>query len=176
MPEFVILVDRSDREAGTEEKIKVHEKCLLHRAFSVFVFGSDGKMLLQKRASGKYHSGGLWTNACCGHPRPGERTEDAAARRLVEEMGFSCPLKEVFSFVYKTGFDNGLAEHEFDHVFFGRYDGKINPNPEEAEDFRYADVSELRKDIEKRPERYTFWFREIMKNNSDDAMKKFWRI
>jgi len=121
--ELVVLVDENDNEIGVEEKINAHRKGLLHRAFSIFVFNSKNELLLQKRAADKYHSGGLWSNTCCSHPRPGENLKDAAHRRLQEEMGFDCSLREVFSFLYKKSFDNGLTEHELDHVFFGKFDG-----------------------------------------------------
>src|SRR4249919_2599143 len=112
----VILVNEQNEAIGTMEKMEAHRKALLHRAFSVFIFNSKGEMLLQQRALNKYHSGGLWTNACCSHPRPGELIEDAATRRLKEELGFETPLKKIFQFTYQASFDNGLTEHEFDHV------------------------------------------------------------
>src|SRR4030095_7998604 len=124
----VILVDQEDRPSGTAEKMEAHRKGLLHRAFSVFIFNSKGEMLLQQRALSKYHSGGLWTNACCSHPAPGEKTKDGAIRRLNEELGFETPVEKVFDFVYKAEFDNGLTEHEFDHVFAGEYEGQLNVN------------------------------------------------
>ena len=135
--EQVILVDEKDKEIGLEEKIKAHKEGKLHRAFSVFVFNQKGEMLLQRRALTKYHSGGLWTNTCCSHPRKGEDVDKAASRRLKEEMGFSCGLKEVFSFIYKTGFDNGLMEHEFDHVFVGAYESEPKINPEEVAEYKW---------------------------------------
>ncbi len=159
MTEKVILVDESDRETGTEEKIKAHKDGNLHRAFSIFVFNSKGDMLLQKRAKSKYHSGGLWTNTCCSHPRPGESLEEATHRRLKEEMGFDCELKKAFSFIYKADLDHGLKEHELDHVFIGIYNGDVHPNPEEADDFKWIDVKTLTEDIQKHKEAYTVWFR-----------------
>ena len=128
----IILVNEEDVQVGTMEKMEVHERGLLHRAFSVFIFNKAGEMLLQQRALSKYHSGGLWTNACCSHPRPGEKTEDAAARRLFEELGFGTELRFAFSFTYKAAFDNGLTEHEFDHVFVGHFDGPLRPDPKEV--------------------------------------------
>lgn len=119
----VILVDEQDRPTGRMEKIEAHRKALLHRAFSIFIFNEKGQMLLHKRAAGKYHSGGLWTNACCSHPQPGEETLAAAENRLVEEMGIRVPLTKAFDFSYRAEFDNGLTEYEFDHVFTGTYDG-----------------------------------------------------
>ena len=122
----VILVDVNDRQIGIMEKMKAHQQGSLHRAFSVFIFNKKGEMLLQQRALNKYHSGGLWTNACCSHPLPGEETIAAAKRRLQEELGFEIPVEKVFDFVYKADFDNGLTEHEFDHVYVGEFEGKID--------------------------------------------------
>jgi len=155
----IILVDRNDKEIGYEEKMKPHLGGRLHRAFSIFVFNSDGKMLLQKRAKSKYHSGGLWTNTCCSHPRKGEKTEESAHRRLSEEMGFDCGLEEKFNFIYKARLDRGLTEHEFDHVFFGIYNGKVNPNPEEADGFDWVEIEDLKKDIKMNSQNYTVWFK-----------------
>src|ERR1700743_3243063 len=121
----VVLVDESDKEIGVMEKMEAHEKALLHRAFSVFIFDASGRMLLQRRALAKYHSGGLWTNACCSHPRPGETVQAAAERRLVEELGFSTPLCKAFEFIYRADFANGLTEYEFDHVFAGAFEGMV---------------------------------------------------
>jgi isopentenyl-diphosphate delta-isomerase len=157
--EKIILVDKKDREIGVEEKLKAHQLGKLHRAFSIFVFNRKGELLLQKRARGKYHSGGLWTNTCCSHPRAGEELGEAVHRRLKEEMGFDCSLKEVFSFIYKVKFDNGLYEHELDHVFIGRYEGKPLSNPEEYEDWKWVSLKELKKDIQKNPQDYSFWLR-----------------
>ena len=128
----VILVNEQDAPIGVMEKMEAHKTGTLHRAFSIFIFNSQGEMLLQQRAKGKYHSGGLWTNACCSHPQPGEQVEKAAERRLMEELGFSTSLEKVFDFLYKAGLDNGLTEHEFDHVFVGEYNGAINFNTEEV--------------------------------------------
>ena len=157
--EEVILVDKNDREIGSEEKIKAHREGNLHRSFSVFVFNSEGRLLMQQRASSKYHSGGLWSNTCCSHPRPGEQVTEAAHRRLKEEMGFDCPLKELFTFTYKVKFPNGLSEHEFDHVLIGKFNGNPKPNPEEAGSFRWADPDSLRKDVEGNPDNYTYWLK-----------------
>ncbi len=159
MAEQVILVDEKDRKTGTGEKIEVHRKGLLHRAFSIFVFNSKGELLIHRRAREKYHSGGLWTNTCCSHPRPGEKTLEAAHRRLLEEMGFDCPLKEVFQFIYKVRFGNGLFEHELDHVFTGRFDGKPKPDAKEVEDWKWTGLKELRKDMKQNPGKYTYWFK-----------------
>jgi isopentenyl-diphosphate delta-isomerase len=164
--DYVILVDEKDREIGVEEKMRAHEKGLLHRAFSILILNSKCQMLLQKRASSKYHSGGLWTNACCSHPRPGEEIDEAVHRRLKEEMGFDCELKEIGSFIYRASFKNGLTEHEYDHVFLGFYDGDVQINKEEADDYKWIELKELRDDIKKNPDAYTFWFKEIMKKMS----------
>ncbi len=155
----VILVDTNDCQTGTMEKMEAHEKGLLHRAFSVFILNNSGRILLQRRASGKYHSPGLWTNTCCSHPRPGEPVEIAAVRRLQEEMGIKCSLKKLFTFIYRAEFDNGLTEHELDHVFAGISDSIPVLNTEEADDYEYVDPDYLSKDIEKFPGKYTIWFR-----------------
>lgn len=158
--ETLIIVDESDNQIGVGEKMEVHRRGQLHRCFSIFVFNSGGEVLLQRRAAAKYHSGGLWTNACCGHPRDGEGTADAAHRRLREEMGFDCDLEEILAFIYRhAGLENGLIEHEFDHTFTGRYDGTVSPNPGEADAYRWMAVSDLRRDMERTPERYTVWSR-----------------
>lgn len=159
MKDLVILVNQSDTQIGTEEKIQAHKDAKLHRAFSVFIFNSKGEMLLQQRAIKKYHSGGLWSNACCSHPRPGEETEDAVHRRLKEEMEFDCELEKAFHFIYKTAFDHGLTEHELDHVFIGKYDGAVVPNPDEVESYRWINVDSLKKDIGKNAGNYTSWFK-----------------
>jgi len=156
---MVILVDPQDREIGIEEKIKAHRDGKLHRAFSVFVFNEKGEMLLQQRAFNKYHSGGLWTNACCSHPRPGEALEQAAARRLQEEMGFACQLRRVFQFIYKAELDGGLIEHELDHVFIGTYNGVVHPNANEVADFRWHNVQTIKNNLKHSLEKYTVWFK-----------------
>ncbi|MCY7310895.1 MAG: isopentenyl-diphosphate Delta-isomerase, partial [Chitinophagaceae bacterium] len=154
----VILVDVNDRQTGTMEKMEAHEKGLLHRAFSVFIFNAKGEMLLQQRAMSKYHSGGLWTNACCSHPLPNEETPLAAKRRLQEELGFETSIEKVFDFVYKADFDNGLTEYEFDHVFVGEYEGVMNFNKEEVMDYCYKAVQEIRQGLKNNPQKYTPWF------------------
>ena len=156
--EHVILVDETDTPVGTMEKMEAHRKALLHRAFSVFIFDSKGNMLLQRRAPGKYHSPGLWTNACCSHPRPGEDTREAALRRLQEELGFSTPLEKSFDFIYRTEFGNGLTEHEFDHVFIGRYDGPIAPDASEVSDYCFRSPAAIHEDLAVTPGRFTTWF------------------
>lgn len=154
----MILVDEFDSPVGFMEKMKAHRVPTLHRAFSVFIFNQHGEMLLQKRASNKYHSGGLWTNACCSHPRPGEDTASAAARRLEEEMGFTTKLQKIFEFVYQASFKNGLHEYEFDHVFFGQHDEEINPEAEEVSDFCYRPVEDIELSLQSEPQKYTAWF------------------
>ncbi|HTR30467.1 MAG TPA: isopentenyl-diphosphate Delta-isomerase [Puia sp.] len=157
-PEEVILVDESDRPVGVMEKMAAHRQARLHRAFSVFIFNSRGEMLLQRRAPEKYHSAGLWTNACCSHPRPGEDTCDAAVRRLREELGFTTPLEKLFEFTYRTVYDNGLTEFEFDHVFVGRYDREISPNRAEVSDYRYQSLPEIEAELLSAPAAFTSWF------------------
>lgn len=154
----VILVNEKDEPIGTMEKIEAHRKALLHRAFSVFIFNNKGEMLLQQRALNKYHSAGLWTNACCSHPFPGETTPDAAHRRLQEELGFNTRLEKIFDFTYQTAFDNGLIEHEFDHVFAGLYEQRITPNPEEVHDVCYKSLEDIQQSLQTHPQKYTSWF------------------
>ncbi|MEP7317289.1 MAG: isopentenyl-diphosphate Delta-isomerase [Panacibacter sp.] len=156
--EQVILVNELDEALGAMEKMEAHKKALLHRALSVFIFNSKGEMLLQQRAAKKYHSAGLWTNACCTHPRPGEDVLSAAERRLKEELGFETTLHKVFDFIYKAAFANGLTEYEFDHVFTGTFHGTIIPNPEEVENYTYASMSSIQLDIQNNPQKYTEWF------------------
>lgn len=156
--EEVIVVNVQDEPTGVMEKMEAHLSGTLHRAFSVFVFNTRGEMLLQQRAEGKYHSGGLWTNTCCGHPRPGESTEAAASRRLKEEMGFETVLKKAFDFTYTASFANGLAEYEFDHVFTGVYDGEIIPAKEEVQDHRFMPLNEIERTMSEEPARFTAWF------------------
>lgn len=156
--EEVILVNEADVAVGTMEKIEAHQRALLHRAFSIFIFDSGGRMLLQRRADGKYHSPGLWTNACCSHPRPGEDTEAAAIRRLREELGFTTSLTRLFSFTYRSEYDNGLTEFEFDHVFVGRYDAAIHADPAEVSDHRYRSLDEIRAELLAQPGQFTTWF------------------
>ena len=157
--EKVILVDKLDNPIGEMEKQEAHVKGLLHRAFSIFIFNDKEEILLHQRAHHKYHSGGLWTNTCCSHPRPGEHTHDAANRRLVEEMGMVCTLKEQFSFIYKAKLDNDLFEHELDHVFIGHSNDTPHLNTDEAVAFKWISLMELKKDIQNSPEKYTVWFK-----------------
>jgi len=162
--DHVILVDESDRPTGSAPKLDAHlNGGALHRAFSIFIFNSGGRMLLQRRARGKYHFGGLWTNACCSHPRLGQTLADSAHARLRHEFGFDAPLEELFSFIYRAEDPvSGLTEHEFDHVFVGRFDGRPAPNPEEIEQWEWVDRSRLLDDISTHPERFTPWFRIVL--------------
>ena len=153
------MVDENDNELGLIEKMEAHEKGLLHRAFSVFVFNQKGEVMLQQRAFGKYHSGGLWTNTCCSHPREGETVLEAAHRRMEEEMGFDCELEQQFNFIYNRKLDKGLTEHELDHVVFGKFDGEPNLNPEEVADYKWVNMQELKSDISTNPAEYTEWFK-----------------
>jgi len=157
--EKIILIDEEDNEIGSGEKIDVHKKGKLHRAFSIFVFNSKGEMIIQQRDIRKYHCGGLWTNTCCSHPRDGEIIEEAVHRRLKEEMGFDCGLREMFKFTYKAEFSSGLTEYETDHVFVGISDDEPTLNKEEAMDYRWISIKELANEIENNPERYTPWFK-----------------
>jgi isopentenyl-diphosphate Delta-isomerase len=158
MIEEVILVNASDEQIGVMEKMEAHQKALLHRAFSIFIFNESGEMLLQQRALTKYHSPGLWTNACCSHPRPGESTVKAANRRLQEELGFQTELQKVFDFTYKATFDNGLTEHEFDHVFVGTFANNILPNQEEVMNISFLQIENIRDSLYIEPGKYTAWF------------------
>jgi len=157
----IILVDEKDNQIGTGEKSKIHKEGRLHRAFSILIFNSKGELLLQKRAKTKYHSGGLWTNTCCSHPRVGENLEAAARERLKEEMGIETELEEKFSFIYKVKLGD-LTEHELDHVFMGKFNGKPEINPEEADDWKWMGIQKLKKDIKENPENYAFWFKIII--------------
>ena len=156
--EFGVLVDAQDNAIGKMEKQQAHVEGALHRAFSIFIFNSEKKLLIQKRASSKYHCGGLWTNTCCSHPRENESLQEATNRRLQEEMGMNCELKPLFSFVYKAEFENGLIEHEFDHVFFGESNQIPELNLDEVEEFKYIGLEELQIEIKENPESFTPWF------------------
>ena len=160
--EFVVLVDEFDHAIGEMNKMEAHRKGALHRAISVLVFNNRHELMLQQRSLAKYHSPGLWTNTCCSHPRPGEATPMAAHRRLKEEMGFECQLNKSFDFIYRTEFENGLIEYEFDHVYIGYYDRDPIVNPDEANGFKWLPANELLKDIRSNPASYTVWFRIIM--------------
>ena len=163
MEEKVILVDQNDSQVGLMNKMEAHEKGLLHRAFSVFVFNKKGEFLIQQRAHSKYHSPGEWANTCCSHQRDKETTLDAAHRRLEEEMGFDVSLKEVFNFTYKKTFGNGLTEHEYDHVLFGQYDGEPNMNPDEVSSWKYISLADLKAEIAQSPEKFTIWLQIALK-------------
>lgn len=157
--QMLVLVDEQDNQTGIMEKMEVHRKALLHRAFSVFVFNSQGEMLLQRRALSKYHSGGLWTNTCCSHPFPGETPQAAGKRRMKEELGFETEVTPAFSFIYKAELDNELTEYEFDHVLIGEYDGDVYPNEDEVGDYCYINMDVLRDSLAQHPMKYTAWFK-----------------
>ena len=159
--EKVILVNEKDEPIGLMEKIEAHEKGLLHRAFSVFIFNDKDEIMLQKRAAHKYHSPGLWTNTCCSHPRKGETVVEAGVRRLQEEMGFQTEIKHVTSFIYKAPFDNGLTEHEFDHILIGNYNEEPNLNPEEVAEWKWMKPEDIKAEIKSNPEKFTAWFKII---------------
>jgi isopentenyl-diphosphate delta-isomerase len=156
--EEVILVNEKDESIGVMEKMAAHQQAVLHRAFSIFIFNDKNEMLLQQRADEKYHSAGLWTNACCSHPKPGEAITSAAQRRLFEELGFTTPLTQSFSFIYKAEFDNGLSEHEYDHVFTGRYNGDINANYNEVKAWKFVSIEALKQELLTHPANFTAWF------------------
>ena len=159
--EKVILVNEKDEQIGLMEKIEAHEKALLHRAFSVFVFNDKNELMIQQRALSKYHSPGLWTNTCCSHQREGESNIEAGKRRLQEEMGFSTELKDTISFIYKAPFDNGLTEHEFDHILIGNFEGTPELNPDEVASWKWVSLEDLEADMKKNPHIYTEWFKII---------------
>lgn len=165
MEEQVILVDVLDNPLGLMPKMEAHERGVLHRAFSVFIFNSSGELLLQQRAADKYHSPLLWTNTCCSHQRDGESSIEAARRRLQEEMGFSTDMEELFWFIYKAPFDNGLTEHELDHVLTGRFDGIPEINKKEVAAYKWMSLEAVKEDIEQSPEVYTAWFKIIFEES-----------
>ncbi len=169
--EKVILVNEADEPIGLMPKMEAHEKALLHRAFSVFVMNNKGETMLQQRAKDKYHSPLLWTNTCCSHQRDGESNIEAGKRRLMEEMGFQTELTELFSFVYKAPFDNGLTEHEFDHVMMGFYNDSPNINLEEVADWKWMRPSDIKKDMAAHPEQYTAWFKIIFERFYEHLIK-----
>lgn len=160
--EKVVLVDEHDNSIGTMEKMEAHKKGLLHRAFSILLFNNKGEMLLQKRATQKYHSGGLWTNTCCSHPLPNESMTDATSRKLKQEMGITTSVEFAFKFIYKTDLDKDLIEHECDYVYIGTFNGTPNINHDEVEDWKFVDLKSLQHDIKKNPDAYTVWFKLIV--------------
>ncbi|HDP99067.1 MAG TPA: isopentenyl-diphosphate Delta-isomerase [bacterium] len=162
MKEQVVLVDQHDRQIGIAEKLAAHQEGTLHRAFSVFIFNRQGEMLLQRRATDKYHSSGLWSNACCSHPRPYEDTEAAAHRRLKEELGFDCELTKIFDFIYRAELDQELIEHELDHVFIGTYNGLVTPAPKEVCEVKWITPEDLQQDVWHNHHLYTEWFKIIL--------------
>ena len=170
--DFVVLVNENDEKIGLMPKMEAHEKGLLHRAFSVFIFNRNKELMLQKRSLKKYHSPGLWTNTCCSHQRDGESNINAGMRRLKEEMGFSSELREINSFIYKVKFDNGLIEHELDYILVGEYENVVEPNSQEVDDWKWIDLDEINDDIKTNPEEYTEWFKIIMDNHYND-LKNF---
>lgn len=155
----VVLVNEQDENIGIIGKTEAHQKGLLHRAFSIFIFDSKGKMLLQQRSAEKYHGAYLWTNACCSHPFPDESIEAAAQRRLKEELGFTTELHEIFSFIYHAEVENNLIEHEFDHVLAGEYESEIHPNPHEVADYTFESMKKIKENIASSPEKFTSWFK-----------------
>ncbi len=167
----VILVNEKDQELGTMEKLEVHQKGLLHRAFSVFVFNDKNELLLQQRALNKYHSGGLWTNTCCSHPMPGENVVVAAKRRMVEEMGMNTSPRPLFSFIYKAELENNLIEHELDHVLIAYSNDQPQLSPEEATEFKWMPIDLIRQDMEVNPTKYTAWFKIILKEYINEFTK-----
>ncbi len=169
MMEQVILVDENDRQVGLMEKQAAHVNPHLHRAFSIFIFNSKGELLMQQRALSKYHSPGLWTNTCCSHPRDGETLTEATSRRLMEEMGMTCEMHEVYTFIYMAPVGQGLTEHEFDHVWIGRSDETPQINREEVESWKYMSLDDLKVDIQLHPELYTEWFKITFEEMSHHA-------
>lgn len=171
--ETVILVDAKDNVLGEMEKLEAHQKGKLHRAFSIFIFNSKGELLLQKRALNKYHSGGLWTNTCCSHPRVGENITDAALRRLDEEMGFTCNLQEIFSFIYRAELNNELTEHEYDHVLFGSFEEKPTVNPAEVAEWKWMSMADILEQANVNPGQFTAWFLFMLDQVCDHAKNFF---
>jgi isopentenyl-diphosphate delta-isomerase len=157
----VILVNEFDQPLGVLEKLEAHQKGLLHRAFSIFIFNDENELMLQRRAFDKYHSGGLWTNTCCSHPDPNETVEVACHRRLKEEMGFDTALEFVTSFIYKAELDQQLTEHEFDHVYIGKYNDRPVINESEVSEWKFVNLTDLENDMTMNPDHYTVWFKII---------------
>ncbi|MDZ7845727.1 MAG: isopentenyl-diphosphate Delta-isomerase [Owenweeksia sp.] len=167
MAEYVVLVDEQDQQIGTMEKMEAHREGLLHRAFSVFVMNAKGEIMMQQRAEHKYHSGGLWTNTCCSHPRENEDIEDAAHRRMKEEMGFDCEMRKLLEFTYLARLDKGMTEHEYDHLYIGYFDGEPQPNPGEASNWKWMSIDSVTKDLRQNPGHYTEWFKIIFDRFSE---------
>ena len=163
----VILVDQNDNEIGLMDKLEVHQKGLLHRAFSILLFNDRGEWLIQKRSATKYHCAGLWSNTCCSHPKPNELIMDAANRRLLEELNISANLQYSHSFIYKADMDNNLIEHEYDHVLIGTFNENPLANKAEIEDLKYISLSDLKSEIQKNPEQFTYWLKWIVQNWSE---------
>ncbi len=170
--EKVILVDKNNRKIGEKEKIKAHKEGKLHRAFSIFIFNSKYELLIQQRAKSKYHCKRMWANTCCSHPRPRESYSQATHRRLKEEMGFDCKLKKLFCFVYKTKFENGLIENEYDCVFVGKFDGIPKPNSKEVMNYKWVFIRDLKKDIKKNTNKYTIWLKIALKKMKTSDIKE----
>lgn len=161
----VILVDESDHQIGVMEKMQAHREGVLHRAFSILIYNSKGEMLLQQRAGNKYHSGGLWSNACCSHPKPGEEVLEAAQRRLKEEINLQCDLEIIGHFIYHHQFEKNLFEHEYDYVLKGICNDEPELNPDEVKAFKWITIKDVKEDVKTYPDKYTFWFKEIIKQN-----------
>jgi len=159
----VVLVDKNDKQIGVEEKIAAHKKALLHRAFSGFVFNDKKELLIQQRSSIKYHNPEIWSNTVCSHPHPGETTKQGIERRIFEELGFECELTKIKEFIYKKAFDNGLTEHEYDHIFVGIYNGNVFPNKDEVMNYKRISLEDLEKDMQKNPDNYSYWLKKILK-------------
>lgn len=172
MEEYIIAVDKLDKEIGSIGKMEAHHKGVLHRAFSILIFNSKNQILLQKRSEKKYHSPGLWTNTCCSHPRYGENIKNAIYRRLNEEMGFTCELTEIFSFMYKVELEDNLFENEYDHVFIGTYDGEVVTNKDEVDDYKWININEVKSDIINNPQLYTYWFKYLL-NRAENELYKY---
>lgn len=166
----IVLVDSDGKATGSMEKLAAHREGRLHRAFSIFVFNSRGELLLQQRAQGKYHSGGLWSNSCCSHPAPGESLSQATHRRLLEELGCDCDLTEIFTFTYRANVGSGLIEHEFDHVLAGVYDGGCKPDLREVQAWRWLSLPALVSEIAACPQQYTAWLRQIVDHRLPDLL------
>ncbi|MCI0750492.1 MAG: isopentenyl-diphosphate Delta-isomerase [Flammeovirgaceae bacterium] len=171
----VILVDEQDNAVGIMEKLEAHRKGILHRAFSVLLFNSRGELLLQQRADSKYHSGGLWTNTCCSHPIPDEPVSLTVRKKLNQEMGIDLQPEFSYSFIYKSVLNNGMIEHELDHVYTGKFDGEPKINHEEVKDWRFVNLDDLKKEINKEPEKFTSWFK-IMMNNQALRINRIFEI